>query len=409
MGKTGIFSRSNMVLIVLYFGWLISYVDRMVINISITQMGEDLALNPTQMGMILSAFFIGYAFMQAPGGWLADRFGSRIVVVTAVLMWSLFTFLTGVVSGFIALILIRIAFGLGEGGYPAAGTKAIAEYFPEHQRTKAQSTLMSSNGVGIGLGPIIAAPLIAWIGWRHTFMWLSILGIFFVIWYLYVTREKEGRTTESASEKLTKKEYNSLFRNPYLWLVVAFFFFISLFNWGLTSWLPSYLLQTKDVNLSSVGFVFSIHTIFGLIAMISSGFIITKVGMKAKYGAIIGAFMMGVTLYLMGTASTVTTVVVFHCIQAIFQSFVMAFIFTAPHRFMDEKVVGTAFGIINFGGQLAGIFAPTIMGYFLTMTGGSYQTAFAFLVGSCFVAMVIAFFFPMRNPRLSEAQYQVAK
>src|SRR5213079_2622883 len=103
---------------------------------------KNLSLDASQLGIILSSFFFGYAFMQIPGGWLADRFGSRKVIVVAVLMWSVFTGLTGLAWSLTSLLLIRLLFGLGEGSFPAGSTKAISDYFPKERRTKAQSTMM---------------------------------------------------------------------------------------------------------------------------------------------------------------------------------------------------------------------------------------------------------------------------
>ncbi|WP_458354353.1 MFS transporter [Peribacillus frigoritolerans] len=182
-------SNSKMILLVLYFGWIVSYIDRTVVSLSIVKIGEDLSLDASKLGIVLSAFFMGYALMQIPGGWLSDRFGSRKVIVIAVLFWSVFTALTGLAWSLTSLLLIRFLFGIGEGGYPSASTKAISDYFPVDKRTKAQSTMMSSNALGGALAPIICAPLLVWLGWRHVFWVISLLGIIFVIWFLLSTRQ----------------------------------------------------------------------------------------------------------------------------------------------------------------------------------------------------------------------------
>ena len=128
---------------------------------------------------------MGYAIMQIPGGWLADRFGSRKVIVAAVVAWSIFTAMSGLAWSLTSLILIRFLFGIGEGGY-AAGLKAIADYFPKDKRTKAQSTMMSSNAFGAAIAPIICAPLLVAFGWRNVFLFVGVLGIFFIVWFLLV-------------------------------------------------------------------------------------------------------------------------------------------------------------------------------------------------------------------------------
>ena len=280
-------SRSKMILSVLYFGWIISYIDRTVISLAIVQIGEDLSLDASKLGIILSAFFVGYAFMQIPGGWLADRFGSRKVIVAAVVAWSIFTALSGLAWSFISLILIRFLFGIGEGGYPAAATKAISDYFPKENRTKAQSTMMSSNGLGAAIAPILCAPLLVAFGWRNVFLLVGVLGIFFVIWFLLSTKKAGSYSNSEAAVKPSRKEYTQLLRNSYLWKVLLIFFFVNITSWGLISWMPSYLMQGLGIDLKSVGLFSAAPTLFLTVGMIVSGRIINKIGSKAKYGVIV--------------------------------------------------------------------------------------------------------------------------
>ena len=397
-------SSSKMLLLVLYFGWIISYIDRTVISLSIVQIGEDLTLDASKLGIVLSAFFMGYALMQIPGGWLADRFGSRKVIVAAVIAWSIFTALSGLAWSLTSLLLIRFLFGIGEGGFPAASTKAISDYFPADKRTKAQSTMMSSNGFGAAIAPIICAPLLIAFGWRNVFWIVGLLGIVFIIWFLLSTRQAGNYSSSETTAKPGKKEYKQLFRNSYLWKVLLIFFFVNIANWGLISWMPSYLMQGLGIDLKSVGLFSAIPTLFLTIGMIISGRIINKVGSKAKYGVITGIIITGASLYLMSVASGVFQVIMYQCIAFTFLSFIMSFVFTAPHRVMEEKVVGTAFGIINFGGQAAGIFSPMIMGA-LIASSGSYKTAFLFLTICCLVAAVIACFLPVGKKSQTATDY----
>lgn len=395
-------SRSKMILAVLYFGWIISYIDRTVISLAIVQIGEDLTLDASKLGIILSAFFVGYAFMQIPGGWLADRFGSRKVIVAAVVAWSIFTALSGLAWSFTSLILIRFLFGIGEGGYPAAATKAISDYFPKDKRTKAQSTMMSSNGLGAAIAPILCAPLLVAFGWRNVFLLVGVLGIFFITWFLLSTRKGGNYSNSEEAVKPSRKEYTQLLRNSYLWKVLLIFFFVNITSWGLISWMPSYLMQGLGIDLKSVGLFSAAPTLFLTVGMIVSGRIINKVGSKAKYGVISGILIAGASLYLMSASSSVFMVIMYQCIAFTFMSFIMSFVFTVPHRVMEQKVVGTAFGIINFGGQAAGIFSPMIMGALIASTG-TYQAAFVFLTICCIIAAVIACFLPIAKKSQSAA------
>ena len=79
----------------LYIGFCISYIDRSAIGLSLPSISKEFNLAPTEMGVVISAFFIGYSIMQIPGGWLSDHFGSKTVILIAMTLWSIFTFTTG--------------------------------------------------------------------------------------------------------------------------------------------------------------------------------------------------------------------------------------------------------------------------------------------------------------------------
>ena len=73
----------------LYIGFCISYIDRSAIGLALPAVSKDFNLAPTEMGVVISVFFIGYSIMQIPGGWLSDHFGSKTVILVALTLWSM--------------------------------------------------------------------------------------------------------------------------------------------------------------------------------------------------------------------------------------------------------------------------------------------------------------------------------
>src|SRR5205085_3151064 len=107
------------VLILLCSLTTLTYLDRICISIVGVRLKADLGLNNEQFGWVLAAFALAYALFEIPSGALGDRIGPRAVFIRIVLMWSLFTALTGMVSGLLWLLIIRFLFGVGESGtYP---------------------------------------------------------------------------------------------------------------------------------------------------------------------------------------------------------------------------------------------------------------------------------------------------
>lgn len=144
---------------------------------------QEFGLTETQVGLILSSFFLSYAIMQPIGGSLADKFGSRKVILVSVVVWPLFTILTGTAWSFLSLIVIRFLFGIGEGSYPSASSVAVAESFSQHERARAKSILTSATTIGSVLATLVAASLSQHFGWQIMFVILGVLGLFLALLY----------------------------------------------------------------------------------------------------------------------------------------------------------------------------------------------------------------------------------
>lgn len=136
------------------------YLDRFCISFAGTYIKEDLDLSNQQLGWLFSAFFLPYALAQVPSGWLTDRYGARIMLTIYVLAWSLFTALTGLVTGFVMLVVLRCAIGLGQAGaYPTAAS-LISKWVPFSQRGSASSVVAVGGRLGGAIAPALTAILI---------------------------------------------------------------------------------------------------------------------------------------------------------------------------------------------------------------------------------------------------------
>src|SRR5688572_25192432 len=153
-------------------------------NVVAKYVKADLGLNNEQLGYVLAAFSLAYALFEIPTGALGDRIGARKVLTRIVLWWSLFTMLTGSVSSFIPLLIIRFLFGAGEAGaYPNASI-AIAHWFPKLEFGRAQSAVWAAGRIGGALTPLIVVPLVHNFGWRMAFALLGLIGVAWaIVWY----------------------------------------------------------------------------------------------------------------------------------------------------------------------------------------------------------------------------------
>jgi sugar phosphate permease len=370
-----------MILALLFLGWCLSYLDRMAMNVGIVEIAKDFNLSPSVMGIVLSSFFAGYALMQLPGGWLADKFGSRKVIAIAILFWSLFTVLTGMAWSLMSMIIIRFMFGLGEGGYPAASSKAIADVFPKAERTSAQTIMMSSNSLGGVIAPLIATPLLVWIGWQNLFIAIGILGVFVAALLWYYLNPKNMQVEKADEETAQKASFKDVLKLRTSWQLAIMWFGVSTVVWGLISWMPPYLVDVRGLDLMSMGMLTSIPALAGAVGVIIGGQLIKSLlSGKEKYLSIVSFIIMIVSLYLLFNAPSVSLVITYQAICMFFHGPIVATIFGLPHKIFSKNVIGSTFGMINLGGMIGAFLAPMIMGYLIEVFNGLYVSAFMYII-----------------------------
>lgn len=376
--------------VLLYIAFCISYIDRAAISLALGQIGKDFHLQAADLGIIISAFFLGYAAMQVPGGWLADRFGSKVVVIVTIAMWSIFTVMTGFAWSLASLIVIRFIFGLAEGGFPSASIKGVAEFFDRASRPKMSALLTSSNYAGSMIAPLIMAPLIIWLGWRHAFTSIGVAGIVFALVYLlFVPRVAPGSAVAQAAKPDTSN-WRELLGNRFLWQLLIVWFGLSCVNKGLDSWMPIYLLQARGLDLKAVGVLTPIPFVLATIATAMGGWVMTRFfADREKYLLIGSSFLTGVFLYAMFKSQTITALIIYESLLYFFKSFVLAAVIALPTKVLKDDQIGTGVGMVNFGGQSAGFVAPAVIGFIVSWTG-SFDAAFSFLVIMTAMAVVVA-------------------
>ncbi|WCK52357.1 MFS transporter [Aneurinibacillus sp. Ricciae_BoGa-3] len=390
MSRVAALARNKyFILVLLFAGWIISYLDRMVLSVALTGIGKDLHLSAASLGVVLSSFFAGYALFQIPGGWLSDKYGSKKLMIIGFVTWSLFTIFTGFAWSLTSLLLIRFFFGVGESGFPAASSKAIAEYFPKEERAKAQSGMLSSNAFGAGLAPLVAAPMILWLGWRNMFFVIGCIGFIFVALYWIFIRKPSQQEVQVQQETMKKLSTKDLLRLPTMWKLVIAWFGLDIVLWGFASWLPSYLLKVRHLDLLHAGFVASLPFLAGGIAMVAGGWVVDRyfVG-KEKYYVIVVDVLGALFLYLMFTTASLELAVVFQILSSFFLYAGFAAIWSLPLKVLPTDIIGSATGMINFGGQVAGFISPMVMGFLITAFNGSYNAAFYFLVFSAIISVI---------------------
>jgi len=390
MNKSAV-QRENktLILVLLCFGWFINTFDRIAINIAVIPISKEFGLTDIQVGLVVSSFFLSYAIMQPIGGILTDRFGSQKVILFSVISWSIFTIITGMSWSFLSLIAFRFLFGIGEGSFPVASQVYIAETFPKKERARSNSLLLSAGKVGAVLSTLIITGLINLFNWKLMFVILGFAGLLLALFY-WKHFNFSGKQMGTKKEHSKKMSFRQALKIPMLWQLTVIYFGISIVSWGSQSWMPSYLSKVRHLDLLSVGALEVIPKVFGLIAILVSGWLLDKylVG-RERYLIIIGSTIGIISMYFFIQAPSITYVILFSTLANIGVCLALTTTLTMPLKYIDASSMGTATGMVYFGGQLAGVIAPTAMGFMIQQFNGSYNAGFWFLIVSLGVSLLV--------------------
>lgn len=387
--------------VILFFAWLIDYVDRLVITLALPQIGVQFHLDKFEMGLVLTVFFIAYAVCQVPGGLLADKIGASRTMTVAMVCWSAFTAMTGLAWSYVSLLAIRFVFGVFEGIFPGASMKAISERTTPAQRMTANGVMLSSNQLGGAISPLIAAPAIALVGWQHSFFFVAVFGVVIaaVLWmFLPRPLPKEAREEESDRPARTVARVPAwrVLGSGTIWKFTAMFFGYDIVSWGLTSWVPSYLQIARHLSIVNSGILASIPGFCGCAGTLVGGVLFDRFFHDRLRWLIVPCMLVGaVFIYLMLSASTVGGFILFESAGVAVMSLSFMPIFGLPLRVIPPELAGSAGGMINFGGQAGGVVAPAVMGLLADRFG--FQAAFGFLIAGALLAALVALWAPQRT------------
>jgi ACS family glucarate transporter-like MFS transporter len=258
----------------------VAYLDRTNISIAGVQIGREFRIDNPHLGWIFSAFLIGYACFQIPGGVLARRYGPRLMLAISVLWWGLFTALTALVppsifGALLLLVLIRFSLGAGEAiMYPAA-SQFVERWFPIEERGKANGIIFGGVGLGAGLTPPLLTTVIIRYGWHASFWFCAVVGVLAgAVWYLTArdtpeesnwvhTEELEhitggrGDTESSATASRAqlrgkpKTPWRTICRSREVLAVTVSYFTFGYVAWIFFSWFYIYLATVRGLNLKT--------------------------------------------------------------------------------------------------------------------------------------------------------------
>ena len=248
----------------------------------------DVGLNKVQIGRLLGAFFFSYALFQVPAGWISDRLGGRGTLTAYIVLWSLFTALTGMMSTFAGLLAMRLCCGMAEAGAYPTSNALIRRWIPLAGRARASSMITVGGRLGGTLAPFITAWLVVSLGHWRPVLWidgaigLAIAGLY---WSVVRNRPAEHPACDGAEReligqppvepRLAAREIVPMLRlfcrSRSLWFLSLLMFLVNV-GWAyLITWLPTYLKEQRHVEAVAGGRLVTLVLACGMIGQLCGG------------------------------------------------------------------------------------------------------------------------------------------
>ncbi|MDM5340223.1 MFS transporter [Fictibacillus enclensis] len=375
------------ILILMFFGAAINYMDRSNIGIAAPLIAEHFHLNDAQMGIILSSVLWTYMIVQIPMGILIDRFGSRIVVLVGVTVWSITTGLTGIATGFTSLLLFRMAMGLGESPTFPAFARVASQWFPPSERGKANASFISAVMFGSAFTPPLVTFFMIRYGWPSAFF---VTGLISIVWAFLWWKFFRNRPVESphvskqeilvigdTNEKYTPANirWYSLLKYRNVWALMIGLFSINYVLYIFVTWLPTFLVNAKHLTLSKTGFIAMIPFMFAFVLVWVFGLMSDRLVRKGwspvkscRTLAVIGMFI-SMSILLAVQVESIVWVMIFLSLALGGVMAANGVIWALPAAISKPNYVGRIGALQNFAGNIGGASAPLITGFIVQNTG----------------------------------------
>ena len=248
------------ILLVLTLIEFINYFDRQVVFPLFSFLKADFGLSDFELGLIGTVFMIIHASFSVPLGILADKWVRKNIIAAGVAIWSVATFVTGLVQNFGQLLATRAAVGIGEASYAPAATSLIADNFPVEKRARASSIFHLGMFLGGTLGMILAGVIGTHLGWRACFFIVAIPGIILAFSAL---RIKEVKHEHHISSEVNRKNILDLFRSPAYVMTLVSGIMLTFTSSAIISWMTQFFIRFHNYSVDQASLVIGLAVVIG--------------------------------------------------------------------------------------------------------------------------------------------------
>jgi MFS family permease len=423
---------------------LITYLDRVCIMRVKEDIANDLHLTDVHMGLVFSAFLLGYALLEVPGGWMGDVWGARRVLFRIVLWWSAFTAMTGCVwyfepvetslfvvagtsvfSSFGVLLLVRFLFGAGEAGAYPNITRVTGVWFPVRERAAAQGAVWMSARIGGAVAPTVVGVLTRAVGWREAFMLLGCLGLTWAVAFFFWFRDRpedvpacnaaeiehihSDQPVRTTADGHAMPPVRAIVTSLTVWAMGVAAFGVC-FGWYFyPTWQPKYLKEVFGISYENSEFLTGLPFLCGAVGAMLGGWLsdrlVARTGSR-RWGralvGIVGFTGAGLCVLATGFVTEAWQAVTLLCLAFLINDLAIPTLW-AVFADVGGRFVGTLSGLMNMVGAIGGMLGPALTPIVLKHldhlpVGLRWQYIFAGMAGAWFVAAAAWLFIDAGKP-----------
>nr|WP_294872434.1 MFS transporter [uncultured Pedobacter sp.] len=359
--------------------WIVAflnYLDRILITSMRDPIVTDFNLTDAQFGLLTSVFLWSYGFLSPFGGYFADRYSRKKVIVFSVMVWSVVTLWTGFTTSFHEMLAARFLMGVSEACYIPAALALITDYHKGKTRSLATGLHMSGLYAGLALGGLGGYIAELW-GWRSGFHVFGIVGIVYSLILLYVLKDHKADSTESpADEEISKISLTGalkvLFSEASFFILLFYFAILGIVNWLVYGWLPTFLKDHFNLNLGEAGISATGYIQIGSFVGVIVGGILadrwTRKNDRGRLYMLVIGFTLGAPfLFLMASTNVFSIAIIAMLVFGLARGFNDANLMPILRQVADGRYIATGYGFLNF--------LSTIIGGLMVYVGGALKDA----------------------------------
>ena len=418
------------VLLVVFIMYTLVFGSRISIGVTIPALVSEFGMTNTEAGALSGFFFLGYFMTQIPAGLWIARSGCRILVGAALCLMSVFLWLFGSMTTLTWAGWYRLGLGVTQGPISVGGNSIIGQWFPPREQSRAIAVLVASTM----LAPVLFPPFCSWFivnwGWRALFQFFGLAGLVVAGCWTYYIRSCPEESRRCSAAELAEIRSTGLITNSnqpaqrsgmiaklfstartvtvaqtkrellrsrdLLLTTLAYFFFVSVF-YGIITWLPSYFVNARGMDLISMGWLAAVPWVSALIGALTGGWIVDHwLGGNPLPVMVWGSVLTSASLYLFIAAPvTLGWTVALLLLFGLFVGLTPAGYMTYPIRLAGREIYPIGMSVMNSGGNVGGFLAPLVAGVLLDHYG-NYTAMFWYFIVCGLLSAVFGLF--IRRP-----------